>query len=449
MMSRKILIAVAALAIGAALVYVNLRYRKSTGTAINVETIQQRDLDAIVSVSGKIRPRLSVNVSADTMGRVTNLAVNEGDRVKRGQFLLQVDPKSLRTRVQSGEAGLRASRSTLEQMRLSVETARDNLQLSRDNLRRQRELWSQQLTTREALDRAENEVKVRESDLKEREQQVKTQQMRLDQESATLESARYDLSKVTIESPIDGIVTRRNIEEGETVVVGTMNNAGTVLLTIADMSVVEAEVEVDETDIPAVSLGQTAKISIDALADRIFTGRVTEIGNSPIQATGTSTTGARAATNFKVVVTLDDQIPDVRPGFTCTADITTARRTNVVAVPIQAMITRELVLDSQGNMVRGPKSSARSRGSGVEPGAAAAELNPGQTRKEVEGVFVFRDNTAEFVSVKSGIAGDKYFEVLSGLKAGDRVIVGPYNSVRDMNDGDPVKLEKPGVTSRQ
>jgi HlyD family secretion protein len=406
---------------------------------VTVEAVIRRDLEALVSASGKIEPKRSVNISADTMGRVTELLVNEGDRVTRGQFLLQIDPKSLRTRVESGQAGLEAARAALDQLRTSIEAARQNLALARETLRRQRELWAEQLTPREALDRAENDVKLREAELREREQQLRSQELRLGQERAALESARYDLSKVRIESPIDGIVTRRNIEEGETVVIGTMNNAGTVLLTIADMSVIQAEVEVDETDIPSVAMGQVAVVTIDAIPDRAFTGRVTEIGNSPIQQTGTQTTGTRQATNFKVVVTLSEHVPDVRPGFSCTADITTATRTRVLAVPIQATTVRELVFDAQGQVVPAPRNDEGL----VEPSVSASELKPGHTRKELEGVFVFRDGRAVFVPVETGIAGDKYFEALSGLREGDEIITGPFSSVRELADGDRVRLQEP------
>jgi len=211
------------------------------------------------------------------------------------------------------------------------------------------------------------------------------------------------------------------------------------MLTIADMSVIEAEIEVDETDIPSIRMGQTTKITIDAMPDKSFTGKVTEIGNSPIQTT--SAQAGQQATNFKVVVTLDGQIPEVRPGFTCTAEITTATREKALAVPIQAMAARELVFDKDGKIVRPPKDEKRPRRQA--PGTASAEELPaGQTRKETEGVFVFRDGQAVFTPVKTGIAGDKYFEVLEGLKEGDQVITGPFASVRELADGDKVKLEK-------
>jgi HlyD family secretion protein len=434
--NKKILIGVGLVILLGAIAVANLTFKKAEGVSVNTETIQKRKLEALVSASGKIQPQRSVNISADTMGRVTNLAVNEGDRVAKDQFLLQIDPRNLRTAVQRTEASAAAARSQMEQLRLALDTARVSLKQAEDNYKRQQDLWKGGLTTRETLERAENDLKIRQADLRQQEQQVRTQELRMQQESATAESARFDLSKVRIESPIAGIVTRRNIEEGETVVIGTMNNAGTVLLTIADMSVIQAEVDVDETDIPSLAMGQPAKITIDAMPGKTFTGKVTEIGNSPIQATGQA--ASTQATNFKVVVTLDGEVPEVRPGFTCTAEITTAVRDDAVAVPIQATTVREVIVDDKGQVVRDPDAGKRPR----RPAAGAvqaAELKPGQSRKELEGVFVARDGKALFVPLKTGIAGDKYFEVLEGLKEGDAVIVGPFASVRELADGAAVR----------
>lgn len=441
--NKKILIGVGVVALLAAVAYANIAFKRTDGVAVNTETIQKRKLEAIVSASGKIQPQRLVNISADTMGRVTDLAVNEGDRVKKDQFLLQIDPRNLRTAVQRTEASFAAARSQMQQLTLALETARVSLRQAEDNFKRQQDLWKGGLTTRETLERSENDLKIRQADLRQQEQQVKTQQLRMEQESATAESARFDLSKVRIESPIDGIVTRRNIEEGETVVIGTMNNAGTVLLTVADMSVIQAEVEVDETDIPSLAIGQTATITIDAMPDKTFTGKVTEIGNSPIQATGQA--AATQATNFKVVVTLDSEIAEVRPGFTATAEITTAVRDGAVAVPIQATTVRELIVDDKGEVVRAPDADKRPRRAGT---VQAAELQPGQSRKEMEGVFVVRDGKAVFVPIKTGVAGDKYFEVTSGLNEGDAVIVGPFASVRELADGAAVKTTAAAPTRR-
>ncbi|MEY4094973.1 MAG: Macrolide-specific efflux protein MacA precursor [Acidobacteriota bacterium] len=425
--------------------------RGETGTTVTVETIQKRDLEAIVSASGKIDPKKTVNISAQSMGRVTRLAVKEGDRVTAGQFLLQIDPVTAEAAVRRDVAAVAGARTALEQSRVGLQSARANLDVARQNLKRQQDLWSSGLTTRETLERAQADVEVRESDLKGREQEIKNRETQLNQQEAGLVSSQHTLAQVRFVSPFDGIVTRRNIEEGENVMVGTMNNAGTVLLTVADMSVIEAEVEVDETDIPYVQLGQPAKVMIDAIADRVFTGKVTEIGNSPIQTAGTGTT--RTATNFKVTVTIEGQIPDVRPGFTCTAEITTATKAQALSVPIQAMTVRELLYDAQGNVVheqRPPR--ARFQFGPAQPAqtpAQATELQPGQKREEKEGVFVMKDGKATFVIVKTGIAGERYLEVTSGLKEGDQVITGPFDSVRGMYEGDMVKTApKPGAAQK-
>ena len=447
--NKKILLGVGVVLVLGAIAFANFRFKRTEGVTVHTEAIQKRNLEAIVSASGKIQPKRFVNISADTMGRVTGLAVNEGDRVKVGQFLLQVDPRNLRTAVQRTEASLQAARSTAEQLRVALDGARTAIKQAEDDYARQQQLWKGGLTTRENLDRAANELKIRQTELRSQEQQLQTQQLRMQQEQALLETDRYNLSKVRIESPIAGIVTRRNIEEGEMVVIGTMNQPGTVLLTIADMSVIESEVEVDETDIPTVAIGQKAKITIDAIPEKSFFGKVTEIGNSPIQATGQT---ARQATNFKVVVTLDTEIVEVRPGFTCTAEITTATRDSVVSVPIQATTVREMVVDEKGAVVREPQTepNRRSRAGGVQ----ASELKPGQSRKELEGVFVVRDGKAVFSPVSTGVAGEKYFEVLSGLKEGDSVIIGPFSSVRELTDGAAVKVEpiparRPGAPTSQ
>ena len=442
MSGKNILITVAVVLVAAAVIGANVYYKRDSGLTVTTEVIKTRDLEAIVSASGKIQPKRLVNISAETSGRVVDLAVNEGDRIKKGQFLLQIDPKSLRTRVDGGEASLQVAEASLAQLHQAVETARVQLEQARQTLTRQQGLWKQQLTTRETLERAENDVRGAESALQEREKSASAQDSRIMQERATLESARYDLSKVRMESPIDGIVTKRNIQQGETAVIGTMNNAGTVLLTLADMSIIQAEVEVDETNIPNVKLGQPAKISVDAIPDKTFKGHVSEIGNSPLQSTAAGTTGTQATT-FKVEVILDEPIPDVRPGFTCTADITTATRKGVSAVPIPSVAVRELTYDAEGQIVKEPVDPKRRRRNSTGTANTPPELKPGETRKETEGVFVVRDKEkkVEFVPLKMGIAGDKYFEVLSGLKPGDQVITGPYNSVRNIADGDAVKVD--------
>ena len=434
--NKKILIGVGIVAVLGAIAYANVKFKRQDGIVVNVETVQKRDLQAIVSASGKIQPQRLVNISADTMGRVVDLKVEEGQRVQKGEFLLQIDPRNLTTAYNQTSASLAAARSQMEQLRVSIDSTKASLKQAQDALVRQQQLYKGGLTPKENLDNAENLVRMRQADVASQERQIETQRLRMTQEQASVENAKLNLSKVRIESPITGIITRRNIEEGETVVIGTMNNAGTVLLTVADMSVIEAEVEVDETDIPNVKLGQVAKVTIDAMSGKTFTGKVTEIGNSPIQAAGSST--ASQATNFKVKVTLDGEVPEVRPGFTCTAEITTATRQQVVSIPIQATAVREVIVDKEGNIVRDEtKGPQKGRPAPVQD----QDLKPGQERKELEGVFVVRDNKAVFTPVKTGIPGEKYFEVLSGTNIGDQVIVGPFSSVRELRDGAAVKIE--------
>jgi HlyD family secretion protein len=425
--SRRTLLGILALLLVGGGVGGYLYYRNQKLPAIQTEIIGRRRLEAIVSASGKIQPKKLVNISADTVGRVTRLSVEEGDFVKKGQFLLQIDPELLESAVELSEAGLGAGQEAVRSARVAVETARANLDLAEQNLARLTRLHQDQLVSRESLDRAEAEVKVRKTELEARETEVRAQEQRLDQQVAEVRSARYSLSKVTLVAPMNGLVSRRNIEEGETVLVGTMNNPGTVLLTIADMSVVQAELEVDETDIIDVALGQRAEVEIDAFPDRKFSGTVTKIGSSSLE---TQALQQRQATVFEVEVTLDTEVLDARPGFSCTADITTGTRLDALAVPIQALTVREVYPDAEGNLHARTRQDDRDRSPMIEG-------------EEIEGVFVLRDGQVQFTPIKIGIAGEQYFEVLDGLQEGDEVVIGPFDSVRDLMDQDRVRRQEP------
>jgi len=435
MTRKKLLIGGGIVVVLAAIAYANFAFKRTDSINVTAEKIERRDLEAIVSASGKIQPKKSVNISAETMGKVVHLRVEQGDIVKAGQPLLEIDPRNLESTLNQRQASLDTAKSTLVQTKSQVNNSRVALKQSEDTLARQEAQFKAGLLSRQEYERAQSDVETQRTNVLVSQQSVAVQEQRIKQEEANLASAQFDLNKVRIVSPIDGLVTARNVEEGETAVVGTMNNAGTVLLTVADLSVIETELEVDETDIPYVKLGQPAKITIDALQDQTFTGKVTEVGNSPIAVTGSTT----RATNFKVKVTIDGRVPNVRPGFTCTAVITTANRTKSVSVPIQAMTVRERIVNADGSLVPVPVPPPGSRPKATTP-AAPEELKPGQTRKEIEGAFVIREGRATFVPVKTGIAGEKYFEVLDGLKDGDQVITGPFQSVRGMKDGDAVKI---------
>ena len=374
-----------------AIAFANFKFKKDPGLSVNTEAIQKRRLEAIVNASGKIQPKKSVNISADTSGRVTELVVNEGDLVKKGQFLLQIDPRNLRTRVTSGEASLSAARSQAEQLKLSMDTAKIALQQAENDAKRQRDLAKQGLTTREALDRAESELKTRQADMRTQQQQLRTQELRLQQESATLESARYDLNKVRIESPIDGIVTRRNIEAGETAIIGTMNNAGTVLLTIADMSVIETEVEVDETDIPNVA-PRTEGQDHDRRHARTRRSRRGD-GDRQQPDSGGRSGGGRPGDEFQSRV--DGRRRDsrrfVRDSPAPPRSRPPSARTRS-AVPIQAMTVREMVVDDKENIVRETQTGPPNR----RPPAGAVQArssSPGRRGRSSKGSSWFATTT--------------------------------------------------------
>ena len=432
---RKAILSAGGVALGAWVVYINLTVERATGPVVEVEAVQRRHLEAVVSAAGTIVPRLTVDISANVMGRVTRLEFNEGERVAAGQLLLEVDGEALRAAVERGEAAVQASRSSRRQAEVEVGTAGANLELARDNLERQERLWGLGLVAREGYERAVNDVAVREAELEARELEVATQAQRIRQEESSLKSAQYELSKATITSPIAGVVTRRNIEEGETVVVGTMNSRGTVLATVADLSVIEAEVEVDETDIYSIELGQIAIVKMDALPEQDFSGIVTEIGNSPI-----GPSGSRVAAVFKVVVTLERTIRGVRPGFTCTADITTAVRADSLALPIQAATVRELVLDANGNVVRQSGRGRRGVARGVSAGEGAELRARGTEGERREGVFVARGGRAVFTPVDTASPASATSRRCRGWRKGDLIVIGPFSEVRNLNDRDSIRV---------
>jgi HlyD family secretion protein len=437
--TRKALIGTGIIVVLGAITLANLKYSRTTGVEVTTEKVTTRDLEAIVTASGTIQPVRSVNVGAESPGRVVDLQFREGDVVKQGQFLLQVDPRNMQISADSQESALATARSQLEETRKAVESAKVSLVQAKATLDRQTGLYQKGLLARADWETADNNAKIQQAQVDQLEQSLKTQDTRIKMQEAQLQNAQYDLAKMRIVSPINGVITKRSVELGEMVAGSTFSPSN--LLTVADMSVVRAEVQVDETDIPNVKIGQPAKVTIDALPDQTFAGKVTELGNSPILAAGASAT--TRATDFKVVVTLDKAIPTVRPGFTCTASITTATRPKALASPIQAGTVREMIVDADGNIVRPEAAKPGQVVHRTSAPAPTAELPPGQKRKEIEGVFVVRDGKAVFTPMKAGIAGEKYLEVLDGLKPGDEVITGPFASVRSMKDGDAVKVTAP------
>ena len=418
MKKKKKLIIVLVIVIGIAIaIGLNVSNQRSKGVQVESEKIYKRDLTSLVSASGQVKAKKTVNISANSLGTITKLGVQEGDYVKQDQFLLLIDPVPLQKTVDR----LRASLKTAE---AAVEIAKTNSNKASADTRRIEELYQKNLTSRAEYD---NAIAVLEIAKK----QLQSAKLGIEQEKAALQSADHDLKKVTVLSPIEGIVTRLNVEEGENVIMGTMNNAGTVIMVISDMSIVEVELEVDETDVVDVRLRQKAKITLDAYPDKSFAAEVTEIGNSPILAT-TATLTSTTAVNFKVVVTLVEKVTGVRPGFSATAEITTNYKKNVVGVPIQALVTREVLLDKEGKLV---------------PNADKVKQKDSNTmkyqKKEKEGVFLVAGGKAKFAPITTGIAGESYFEVRTGLKENDVVITGPYKMLREIKDGDRIKIKEP------
>lgn len=416
---RKILIGVAVVVLLGTAAALSVARARNGGLEVRMDTAERRELVATVTASGNIRARQSADISSDVSGRIVELVVDEGDRVQEGQLLLRLDQTQFRAAVGRAEAGLSQARAQAAQQRASFQQAqREYRRISR--------LWSRDsaLVSHQQHDDAETSMQVAQSLLE-------AAQHGVEQAQAALEEAEDRLAKTTIRAPISGTVTRLNVELGETVVVGTMNNPGSLILTVSDLSVVEAVMEMDETDVPEIALGDSAVVELDAYPNREFSGRVTKIGSSAIRPPDSfSGTGQTATIDFEVVITLDAPPAEIRPDLSASADIITAVREDALSVPIIALTVRdrEEVVEALGDSVTIPRSLGEDRAS-----------------QDVEGVFVVREGTARFTPVEVGIAGQEHFEILSGLEVGDTVVTGPYQRIRSLQFGDAVReMEGPG-----
>ena len=389
--------------------------QRESAVDVRTEVIERRDLVSLVTASGIIQPKRKVDISADVSGRVVELAVVEGQTVDEGDFLLRIDPTAF-------EAAVRRSEAMVAQAQAQEAQARANLlQATSAAERAERLAGGDRLISQQELEQARTQQQVSEA-------QFQAARYGVSQATASLNEAQEALRKTTIVSPMPGRVTRLNIEEGETAVVGTMNNPGSLLLTVADLGEMEAAVKVDETDVPHISFGDSAVVRIDAFPDQTFSGRVTQIANSAITGQGTAAAGQQnQSVDFEVEITLNDPPAELRPDLSATAEIITETRNKAIAVPIISVTVR----DPDGKKFQGGEAEVSGPG-----GAAAA---PAARAAEVEGVFVLSDGTADWLPVKIGIAGDQYFEVIEGLKGGETVIAGPYAAVRDLEDGATVR----------
>ncbi|MBV8052325.1 MAG: efflux RND transporter periplasmic adaptor subunit [Acidobacteriaceae bacterium] len=408
---------------------------------------QREDLASIVSASGEIKPKTYVNIGANAFGKITHLYVKEGDRVKKAQMLAQLENVQPEADLQAMQATLQAARTDAMAADAALNTAAADLNRAKSDAQRSdldwaraQGLYKDALIAKQEYDsqNAAHQAAVAglaqaQARVAQAKAQKESAERRISQSAANLTHAADVLKKTLYPAPFDGVITSVPVREGETVVIGIQNSPGSVLMTLADMSVITAEVRVDETDIVTVRLGQPAEVSIDAIPKKTFKAVVTEIGdNAMVRSTGVSTsqqlTGSQEAKDFKVVVTLQEPPLDLRPGLSATAKITTATRAQALTIPIQALAVRrqqDLVPKNEQNSVQ----------------AAAPQKMASNPKEEIQGVFVIRDRKAEFVPVETGIAGTTDIEVLQGLHEGDEIVTGSYKVLRTLRPGAGVKID--------
>jgi HlyD family secretion protein len=465
----KVVIGIFVLLMIAAGVFASVKYSQRGVVTVQTGQAIKQDLASIVTASGEIKPRTYINIGANAQGELTQILVKEGDRVKKGQLLARVENVQPEADVAAqtatlaaaeadaaaSEAAQKASETNLDTMKASIDQSKADLDHAEEEFNRGKELYNQKLISKQDFDQRRTTyegmkaaVQVATARLAQGKAQVlqavaqaASSQKRVTQTQSAL--ARYTnvLKKFDSFSPLDGVVTNLPVRVGETVVQGIQNSAASTIMTIADMSLITAEVKVDETDIVTVKLNQVADVTIDAIPNQIFKGHVIEIGNTAIvRSTGLaasqSTTSNQEAKDFKVVVALDNPPDDIRPGLSCTAKVTTATRSQALTVPIQALTVRQ-----KGDLEPKPKDAKKA--------PVAAKLSPAAEKarkEEVQGVFVVANGRALFHKVETGITGATDIEVTSGLKDGEQIITGPYQVVRTLRNDTSVKVDnKPPV----
>ena len=377
---------------------------------VTTAKVEKIDLVSKVTANGKIQARRKVDLSALVMGQIVNLAVKEGDKVNRGQLLLQIDRAQLAAQTAGRESALAAMRSDLQAAQANAEQARLDYERARRN-------WEAKILSEAEYQKAKSLYDTAQANLS-------ATQQRLQESGANLAASRDSLSKTTVSAPIAGVVTYLPVKEGEVTVIGTMNNPGTQLLTISDMSEVEAVMMVDETSVPEVKVGQKANLNVDAYPNRTFEGVVTEVGSSPIAKNDPdllSLTQGSEAINFKVKIRVVNPPETISPGFSVTADILTGRKEGATAIPIQALVVRDV-----------PKKDGKPASSGA-----------GRPQTE-EGVYVIKNGKLAFDKVETGLAGELMIEVKSGPKVGEEIVTGPFKVLRQVKEGDKVIVEKEG-----
>lgn len=400
---------------------------RNKAVEVRIEKVQKRDLVASVTASGQVQPHTKVNVSADISGRIVRLAVTEGQMVTRGQFLLEIDPSQYRANVERATAAVASARSQSAQAKPALAQAQRNL----DRLMALKKA-NPTLVSDEQVEQLRTQVEVAQA-------QLEAANHAIDQANASLRDAQSSMSKTTIVAPMSGRVTRLSVEEGETAIQGTFNKDAATMLTISDMSLLETKVKVDETDVSRIKIGDSTVVQLDAFPDTTFVGRVSEISNSSVKGASTGGTGGSAdqAIDYEVTIQLLNAPAETRPDFSATAKIITQTRIGALSIPIIALTVRE---DS------------------VKPDTALTLARRGPTKdvekRDVEGVFVVGpNNKVSFRPVKVGIAGERYFEVLTGLKEGEEIVGGTYQAIRELKDGATVRAlkeqpKKPGEPAK-
>jgi HlyD family secretion protein len=408
-MKAGLVIGVLALAAGGGIAY-TVNQKKKAGTEVRLEQVTRRDLVSAVTASGKIEPQTSVDISADITGRIIRIAVEEGDLVRKGQFLVQIDPVQYQAAVSRAEGVVSSTQATLLQTRASRDQAERAWKRANELTRLGPNLIAPATAeeARTALDVAEATY-----------QATRAQ---LDQSRAGLREAKDNLAKTRLMSPISGRVVRLAVEEGEVAVPGTFSRETGLLLTIADLSVILAKVQVDETDVVSLARNDSVQVTIDAYPDSSFLGRVSRVSQSA-KLTGTQTASGSndRAVDFDVEITLETPPRDIRPDLSCTARIVTDTRSNVLSIPIIALTVRD--------HERLPNEN--------DPAQDTLRRRSGE--REEEGVFLVQNGVATFRPVKVGIAGEEYFEVIEGLRGGETIVAGTYQAIRDLKDGARVR----------
>lgn len=422
-----LVVAVLALIIGSQVV----RGKGGRVEAVQLARVRREDITSRVRAPGKIEAKTQVKVSADIMGKIVVLAVKEGDPVRRGQLMLQLDDRQYR-------AYYDQSRATAASARARAREADQSLRAGEATFRRQEALFAQKLLSEAEWDQATSAIETART-------AAQTARQEVARADAAVAAAADNLRKTRFEAPFDGVVSALNVEAGENVITGTMNNPGTEILVVSDLSRMLVRADVDETDVVDMRIGQKARIYVDALPDTFFAGTVTEIGNT---AKRSVTSTVEGQTNFEVKVVFDRDVPEVRPGMNADVEVETGTHAQTLGVPIQAVVVRTQSDLDRAAQKPGARAKRAKNPKGLE--LAADEDTVGRKEKEITGLFVVdKENKVAFVPVRTGIAGESAIEVLGAVKAGDLVVAGPYKALRDLKPGARVKREAATAKGRK